>query len=122
LLQNERIYIIISYGNRTEPERCAVRHTKGGPCATGTHEPCQAGNRAALSGFSCAPQAVCPSYAEPYSGRVLRRGLSRFFIFISGGVVGCTARCTENGVPPGSKMSSDKTTSLKLSRIRSFTR
>ena len=27
------------------------------------HEPCQAGNRAALSGMLCAPQATCPLYA-----------------------------------------------------------
>ncbi len=36
-------------------------HATGGPCATGHREPCQAGNRAALSGPSCAPQSVCPS-------------------------------------------------------------
>ena len=32
-----------------------------GSCATGCHEPCQAGNRAALSGFSCVPQQTCSS-------------------------------------------------------------
>ena len=37
-------------------------HATGGSCATGHREPCQAGNRAALSGPSCAPQSACSSY------------------------------------------------------------
>ena len=39
-----------------------VPDTKRWPCATKCHEPCQAGNRAALSGFLCAPQQACASY------------------------------------------------------------
>ena len=33
----------------------------------GPHEPCQAGNRAALSGLSCAPQISCPPYAQQHT-------------------------------------------------------
>ena len=36
-------------------------HVAGGSCAAGRCEPCQAGNRAALSGSFCAPQVTCIS-------------------------------------------------------------
>ena len=37
---------------------------RGGSCAAGRREPCQAGNRAALSGLHCAPQSACPPHDQ----------------------------------------------------------
>ncbi len=58
---------------RTGRKACAVWHAEGGPCAMGHHEPCQAGNRAALSGMLCAPQASCPLHAKRHTGRFRMR-------------------------------------------------
>ena len=38
----------------------AVEYASGQVCTAGTREPCQAGNRAALSGFARAMQVACP--------------------------------------------------------------
>ena len=46
----------------------------------GLHEPCQAGNRAALSGMFCAPQVSCPLYTQQHTGVELCRGLSIFYV------------------------------------------
>lgn len=55
------------------------------PCAAAGREPCQAGNRAALSGLPCAPQAACPLYAEPYNGRLAPRPVLFFAASSKGG-------------------------------------
>ena len=57
----------------------------GGLCAAERREPCQAGNRAALSGLPCAPQAACPLYAEPYNGRLAPRPVLFFAASSKGG-------------------------------------
>ena len=47
----------------------------GGSCATGCYEPCQAGNRAALSRFFCAPQSI---------GSFVHSGTQVFYYFKRG--------------------------------------
>ena len=49
----------------------AYRHADAGSCAAGRCEPCQAGNRAALSGLPCAPQSIWCPYDDVHEGSVL---------------------------------------------------
>ena len=48
--------IILDVINNMKSKGVLFSVQTGGSCATGCHEPCQAGNRAALSGSFCAPQ------------------------------------------------------------------
>lgn len=72
-------------GKKSKPENDSFIYVGGRPCAIGTREPCQAGNRAALSGLPCAPQAACPLYAEPYNGRLAPRPVLFFAASSKGG-------------------------------------
>ena len=49
-------------GKKSKPENDSFLYVGGRPCAIGTREPCQAGNRAALSGMPDAMQSVCRSH------------------------------------------------------------
>ena len=68
----------------------------GGPCATGRCEPCQAGNRAALSRLLCAMQSVCLS-AYPSTRFHFRMVLSCFFMLNFSGALLMRAACAMEG-------------------------